>query len=48
MSEQQSSSLEFVKCSRCERSILKTAVIQVEGKYYCCPDCAQNKTCDCQ
>ncbi|MBI4597856.1 MAG: hypothetical protein HY737_05590 [Candidatus Omnitrophica bacterium] len=39
---------EYVKCSSCERSILKTAAVTINGKIYCCPDCAQGKTCDCQ
>lgn len=38
----------YVKCSRCERTILKTAVVTVNGKVYGCPDCAQGKTCDCR
>lgn len=37
-----------VQCSKCERSIPKTAAITIQGKVYCCPDCAQGKTCDCQ
>lgn len=51
MAKQQSQSkqqTESVRCSSCERTIPKTAAVTINGKVYCCPDCAQGKTCDCQ
>jgi len=37
-----------VKCASCERTVLKAVAYEKEGELYCCPDCAQGKTCDCQ
>lgn len=39
---------ESVKCSGCDRTILKSVAFKKGGKLYCCVDCARGKTCDCQ
>lgn len=39
---------ETVKCANCERIVLKRTAYEKDGKYYCCPDCYEGKTCDCQ
>lgn len=39
---------ESVKCAECDRTVLKSVAYEKNGKLYCCPDCAQGKTCDCQ
>lgn len=39
---------ETVQCGKCEKTLLKQAAIENQGKYYCCDECAEGKTCDCQ
>lgn len=47
-SEDMGQSQETVKCTDCERTVLRQTAYEKDGKFYCCPDCYEGKTCDCQ
>lgn len=40
--------IKTVKCAGCGKSVLRTVAYKSGKKFYCCADCAQGKTCDCQ
>lgn len=48
MDEHKEKNQKTVQCVKCERTTLKHAAYEKDGQYYCCPDCLEGKTCDCQ
>ena len=48
MEEQNKQDQKTVKCTKCDWTILKHVAYEKDGQYYCCPDCLEGKTCDCQ
>lgn len=38
---------ETVACSVCGRTAPKSEMVNREGKWYCCDDCAEGKECGC-
>lgn len=45
---QQPKKPETARCAGCDRTIPVSVAVKVAGQLYCCPDCAEGRTCDCQ
>ena len=39
---------EVIRCVNCGKKVLRKAAIEINGRLYCCPDCARGAICDCQ